>query len=1012
MNSINSDEIYIIDRNLAHALERLCLLLAASSQRDATAEARATATMARALQAAASQTVVADFALPHCCFYNDDFSDPDENLPMRQTDSKIGSSTVENVAAEVAKAASAPLVDSSTAALAASKIMNRNRLEAFVLASPAAGAAFCQHRLLLARSARAQLLISLALGVAAATDAAVAEAAATPTCFSEHESTKSRSSLLAGPVPQAVVSAAAAPLEALLAVGAFVALSVASQGGASKGSTPSSEDQRILQSSEVGKTTTRNPVLEESIDKESVTATTVDGPLKSRPTTSTAEATKATEPTNTTVQQSAIGALRDPRVAGALAAMEDVGASGPRRTLVGHLLLPASSTSAAGEKGSEMESNGSSSTGSSNCSSSSDSSSTSSGSSSSSSSSNSSSNSINGSNVGNGVVCKGNHFDNLALDIAIERDRATHSMPSSSSMSTPGGSKPTSSTHHTSGGRASSSSSPSPPLPSRSAGLKGGTGGAAWTTPGFRLLLTKDRKTLAYVLTEVTIQHRPAASADLELGVCESFLATDSKCKDSSSSGATNSTSSTSNSDRNNSSSNSSDSNSGNEAMVRATSPLKVEWCLRGMQVDPSLRGRGLSKLLLGLWLFLARKCGAGIGPTRRIKKPLVAWALQCWGFEPLCPTAAVQVELASPPPPPLSSSSSSSSEMPAPSPVPNNCDAPLLSSPLDEDLVSSNHQASGTPLSTSGCRKRPREGSGEEEDRECSGHQGSIQSDETSGKERHGDEAPPSSTSACSGEADQSLSKNERKRRAKAEALAANKAAKRARVAKADENEKVAAALAARSPAAAAASSTGAGAPMTPRGPASASAPPPPPPVVLWTPDRARVVSVLSKSELAAQGLCLSPDWPPPPGWARKAVTLNACFALPSNVGDMPPNSSNSSNSSGNNNNNNGNRSNDSRSGGSSLSGQFPAQLQERLTELFVGAAQVTATCNSAPQPLATPPVLGKELLTGGESAEKVTQGEQSNEKECGKQANKPVLMLYAAKLLQSTSPGQWAMH
>jgi hypothetical protein len=49
---------------------------------------------------------------------------------------------------------------------------------------------------------------------------------------------------------------------------------------------------------------------------------------------------------------------------------------------------------------------------------------------------------------------------------------------------------------------------------------------------------------------------------------------------------------------------------------------------------------------------------------------------------------------------------------------------------------------------------------------------------------------------------------------------------------------------------------------------------------------------------------------------------------------------------------------------------------------------------------------------LTGGESAEKVTQGEQSNEKECGKQANKPVLMLYAAKLLQSTSPGQWAMH
>jgi hypothetical protein len=325
------------------------------------------------------------------------------------------------------------------------------------------------------------------------------------------------------------------------------------------------------------------------------------------------------------------------------------------------------------------------------------------------------------------------------------------------------------------------------------------------------------------------------------------------------------------------------------------------------------------------------------------------------------------------------------------------------------------------------------------EEDRESIGIESSMQADIAPARERHEAETPPC-TSAWNDEPAQTcLSKNERKRRAKAEALAAKKAAKRARVAGAGEsevpieeeeavaNQRVAAAVTSvSSPAAAyaspAAACSAAAASTALRQPATSSMPPPPP-VVLWTPDRARVVSVLSKSELAAQGLCLSPDWPPPPGWARKAVTLNACFALPSAAKEVFPNGSDLSNS--------GSRctwsstnKDDNHSGSLVL---YSNELQQRLAELFEGSAHVTATCASAPQPLATPlqPAAlrsttrkegageaDKEANGGMRGVEQCDQSNAEMEMDCNKRLSKPVLMLYAAKLLQATSAGQWAVN
>ena len=74
-----------------------------------------------------------------------------------------------------------------------------------------------------------------------------------------------------------------------------------------------------------------------------------------------------------------------------------------------------------------------------------------------------------------------------------------------------------------------------------------------WSTPGFRVLLTKDRKTIAYVLVEV---HRSAVPGSFSAGYST------------------------------------------------------FEWSLKGMKVDDSMRGRGLSKSCLALWLLLCFKVG------------------------------------------------------------------------------------------------------------------------------------------------------------------------------------------------------------------------------------------------------------------------------------------------------------------------------------------------------------------------------------------------------------------
>ena len=55
---------------------------------------------------------------------------------------------------------------------------------------------------------------------------------------------------------------------------------------------------------------------------------------------------------------------------------------------------------------------------------------------------------------------------------------------------------------------------------------------------------------------------------------------------------------------------------------------------LRGMEINKALRGRGLSKVLLAIWL---QACiSAGLTPrTRTINKPLLSLTLQRFGFSP-----------------------------------------------------------------------------------------------------------------------------------------------------------------------------------------------------------------------------------------------------------------------------------------------------------------------------------------------------------------------------------------
>jgi hypothetical protein len=134
------------------------------------------------------------------------------------------------------------------------------------------------------------------------------------------------------------------------------------------------------------------------------------------------------------------------------------------------------------------------------------------------------------------------------------------------------------------------------PLENFSAASLKGTRGV-WSTPGFRILFTVDRRTVAYMLVEVTTTKAltPHASSSV---VCD-------------------------------------ENNTGS----------CIAWALRGMKVDDALRGRGLSRTCLLTWLLLCWKLG--VTPlTRRIRKPLISLALQSLGFEPANPTAAMALEI------------------------------------------------------------------------------------------------------------------------------------------------------------------------------------------------------------------------------------------------------------------------------------------------------------------------------------------------------------------------------
>jgi hypothetical protein len=74
-------------------------------------------------------------------------------------------------------------------------------------------------------------------------------------------------------------------------------------------------------------------------------------------------------------------------------------------------------------------------------------------------------------------------------------------------------------------------------------------------------------------------------------------------------------------------------------------------FALRGMAVEPSMRGQGLSKLFFYVWLQLCFKLH--VEPTtRRIDKPLISLVLAQNGFEPTSERKAVQVAVSAQPGP------------------------------------------------------------------------------------------------------------------------------------------------------------------------------------------------------------------------------------------------------------------------------------------------------------------------------------------------------------------------
>ena len=61
----------------------------------------------------------------------------------------------------------------------------------------------------------------------------------------------------------------------------------------------------------------------------------------------------------------------------------------------------------------------------------------------------------------------------------------------------------------------------------------------------------------------------------------------------------------------------------------------ETESSLRGMHVEPELRGRGLSRVLLAIWLRMCREAGLSTA-TRTINKPLLSLTLARFGFTPV----------------------------------------------------------------------------------------------------------------------------------------------------------------------------------------------------------------------------------------------------------------------------------------------------------------------------------------------------------------------------------------
>lgn len=129
---------------------------------------------------------------------------------------------------------------------------------------------------------------------------------------------------------------------------------------------------------------------------------------------------------------------------------------------------------------------------------------------------------------------------------------------------------------------------------------------SAWTTPGFRLLFTQNKKTIAYILTEVVAPNASSMPPPTGLSGASSTMPPHSDSSSASSSATSAASSSTSPSAPCPSASRA---RSGELKLDAGLHGEPLVWALRGMAVvDDAWRGKSLSRTCLNVWLLMCWK--------------------------------------------------------------------------------------------------------------------------------------------------------------------------------------------------------------------------------------------------------------------------------------------------------------------------------------------------------------------------------------------------------------------